>query len=101
VTVSPLSEQLASYFGVKQGVLVSSVTSNSPAAIAGIRAGDVITAVNGQNVSSSADINRALREKRVDAVEVAVTREKKALTLKATVPVQTPNRGRSGRGLPV
>ena len=53
VTVSPLTDQLASYFGVKQGVLVSAVTSDSPAAGAGVRAGDVITAVNGQTVSSS------------------------------------------------
>ena len=49
VTVSPLTDQLASYFGVKQGVLVSAVTSDSPAAGAGVRAGDVITAVNGQS----------------------------------------------------
>ena len=101
VTVSPLTDQLATHFGVKQGVLVSSVASDSPAASAGIRAGDVITAVNGQNVSSSADITRALRDTSGDAVEIAVTRDRKGLSLKATLPARSTPRP-SGRGrLPV
>jgi S1-C subfamily serine protease len=100
VTVSPLSEQLASHFGVQQGVLVSSVAANSAAAAAGIRAGDVITAVNGQNISTSADITRALRETSGDNVEIAVTRDRKSLSLKATLPARTTRP--SGRGgLPV
>lgn len=100
VTVSPLSDQLASHFGVKQGVLVSTVTSNSPAAAAGVRAGDVITAVNGQTVSSSADITRALRENNSGSVDIVVTRDRKSLSLKATLPARTTRP--SGRGsLPV
>ena len=101
VTVSPLSDQLASYFGVKQGVLVSAVTTNSPAAGAGVRAGDVITAINGESVSSSSDITRALRQRTGESAEISVTRDKKSLSLKATLPGGTP-RAPSGRGgLPV
>lgn len=101
VTVSPLTNQLATHFGVKQGVLVSSVASDSAAASAGIRAGDVITAVNGQNISNSADITRALRETSGDSVDIAVTRDRKSLSLKATLPARTTPRP-SGRGrLPV
>ena len=100
VTVSPLTDQLASHFGVKQGVLVNAVISDSPAAGAGVRAGDVITAVNGQTVSSSADITRALRESRGETVDLTVTRDKKSLSLKATIPAKS--RNPSGRsGLPV
>lgn len=100
VTVSPLSDQLASYFGVQEGVLVSAVTSGSAAATAGIKAGDVITAVNGQRVSTSADITRALRGGTGDSAEIAVTRDKKSLSLKATLPARTTRP--SGRGgLPV
>jgi len=99
VTVAPLSDQLASYFGVKEGVLVSGVTSNSPAAAAGVRAGDVITAINGQPVSSSADLSRALRDSRAESVDISVTREKKSLSLKATLPARTRPSGRGG--LPV
>jgi serine protease Do len=99
VTVSPLSDQLASYFGVKQGVLVSAVTSNSPAAGAGVRAGDVITAVNGQAVSDSGDVTRALRQGSGESVDISVTRDKKSLALKATLPARPRASGRSG--LPV
>ena len=102
VAVTPLSDQLASYFGVKQGVLVSDVTSGSPAAAAGVRAGDVVTAINGQAVTSAAEITRALRESRSDTVEISVMRDKKSQTLKATVPMRNTPAGRSGRGgLPV
>jgi serine protease Do len=101
VTVTPLSDQLASYFGVKQGALVSGVTSGSPAADAGVRAGDVVTMINGQSVTSAADITRALRDRQNETVEISVTRDKKSLMLKATVPSRTAP-GRSGRsGLPV
>ena len=41
ITVGDLSDQLAGYFGVKDGVLVTSVTDDSAAAKAGIKAGDV------------------------------------------------------------
>lgn len=99
VTVSPLSDQLAGYFGVKQGVLVSAVTTGSPAAGAGVRAGDVITAINGQSVSNSADITRALRQVSGESVEISVTRDKKSLSLKATLPARPRASGRSG--LPV
>ena len=97
--MSPLSDQLASYFGVKQGALVSAVTSNSPAAAAGVRAGDVITAVNGQSVSNSGDITRALRQGNGESVEISVTRDKKSLSFKATLPARPRASGRSG--LPV
>ena len=42
-----LSDQLAAYFKVDDGVLVSSVDEGSPAAKAGLRAGDVIVKLNG------------------------------------------------------
>ena len=101
VTVSPLSDQLAGYFGVKQGVLVSAVTTGSPAAGAGVRAGDVITAINGQSVSNSSDVTRALRQGSGESVEISVTRDKKSLSLKATLPTRPRPRASGRSGLPV
>jgi S1-C subfamily serine protease len=102
VSVTPLSDQLASFFGVTQGVLVNEVTSGSPAAAAGVRAGDVLTAINGETVTSAADITRTLRARRGESVEISVTRDRKSQTLKATIPTGNPPGGRSGRGgLPV
>ena len=65
VAVSDLQPQLAEYFAVKDGVLVTSVTSDSTAAKAGVKAGDVITSLNGATVSSPAD----LRQRAVAAEE--------------------------------
>jgi C-terminal processing protease CtpA/Prc len=42
VGLTPLTEQLADYFGVVGGVLINNVRSDSPAFKAGLKAGDVI-----------------------------------------------------------
>ena len=56
VNVQELSSQLADYFGVDDGVLVSSVDAESVAADAGLQAGDVITSVDGRVVEDSTDL---------------------------------------------
>jgi serine protease Do len=56
----PIDAQLAQYFGVKQGVLVRSVESGSPADKAGVHAGDVITGVGDHSVNSARDISSSI-----------------------------------------
>jgi len=77
-----LTPQLAAYFGVKDGALVTSVTEASVAAKAGVKAGDVITAIGGSTVSSVSDVRRRV-ERLADGADVtiAVTRDRKAMTL--------------------
>jgi serine protease Do len=68
-------------------VLVSSVDPDSPAAKAGLKAGDVITSVNGRSVSEARDVTQELRNtEEGKEVELGVLRERKSLTLKAQVP---------------
>jgi predicted metalloprotease with PDZ domain len=94
VRVQELTPELATYFGVTDGVLVSGVDTGTPAAKAGLRAGDVVTAIDGQAVTSAAQLVERLRDKDGE-VAIGVTRDKKALTLKATLdPPQTPPRRR-------
>lgn len=58
VTIQDVNEELADYYDVKEknGALVTSVVQGDPADRAGIRANDVIVAVNGQTVESSRDL---------------------------------------------
>jgi len=83
ITVGDLSQQLAEYFGTKDGVLVTSVADNSAASKAGIKAGDVITSFNGSEVTSPSDLRQRIRALQ-DGGEftVGVMREKKPMTLK-------------------
>jgi len=86
ITTGELSPQLAEYFGVKDGVLVSAVERDSAAAKAGVKAGDVITSVNGQSVDDVSDLRRELN--RVDAGEeftLNVVRDRKTMTIKGKV----------------
>jgi serine protease Do len=93
VSVSDLQSQLADYFGVKDGVLVTSVTADSPAGKAGVKAGDVITTFNGSNVTSPSDLRtRASRLRDGEEFTLEVTRDKKSLTLKGKAEDVTPRR---------
>jgi serine protease Do len=79
----PVDAQLADYFGVKRGVLVRSVEKGSAAEKAGLRAGDVLTAVGDQSVATPREVMSSLRAQRRagKAVTVALTRDHKSLRL--------------------
>jgi len=77
--------QLAEFFGVKDGVLVRSVTPNSPAQKAGIKAGDVIVKIDDIAITTPQQINAALRVARTrSTVNVIVVRNKKETLLTVT-----------------
>lgn len=64
VQLQPLSEELAAALGLdgSEGALVADVTPDSPAAEAGIEAGDVIRAVGDDPVASPRDLSFAVAE---------------------------------------
>ena len=81
-----LTAQLAEFFGVKEGALVRSVSKNSAAEKAGIRAGDVITKIDDTKVSSPRDITSALRNARAKhTFPVTVVRKQQETTFTLTV----------------
>ncbi len=96
VRVQPLGDQLAGYFGAKGGVLVASVEPDSAAAAAGLKAGDVITTINGNEVSDPADLTRAIRRAE-STVALGIVRNRKAETVTATLPDDSPRRARRNR----
>ena len=81
-----MTKQLADYFGVVdgKGVLVTSVAEDSPAAKAGIKAGDVITAVDGEKVEGSGDLSRAINRKKGGDVSLTIVRNKSQRTITLT-----------------
>ncbi len=81
--LQPLTSGLAEYFGVHNGsgVLVGTVFPNTPAAVAGLKAADVIQKVNGQPIVSLTDWERAIRLNHGKPVQVTVIRDKKEQTL--------------------
>jgi serine protease Do len=85
VEAESLEGQLAEYFGVKEGVLIRSVSKSSPAEKAGLKAGDVITRVDDSRISTPADISSRIRGLRGKAVPVMVMRDHKEMTLSVTI----------------
>ncbi len=64
VAIQPVTEQIAESLGLDQttGALVSDPQEESPAAEAGIRAGDIITGVNGDEVESPRELSRMIAD---------------------------------------
>lgn len=75
ISGADLTPQLAKFFGVNQGkgVLVTEVTAGSPASMAGLKAGDVITKVNSQEVGTLEELRNALEVKKTESRKVLLT----------------------------
>jgi serine protease Do len=86
VGVAPLTAQLGDYFGVAsgKGLLINNVRENSPAAKAGLKAGDVIVEVEGKSVASNLDLIRAIGEKKEGDVNLTIIRDKNRQTVRVT-----------------
>ncbi|HKZ52072.1 MAG TPA: PDZ domain-containing protein [Candidatus Acidoferrales bacterium] len=83
-----LTPQLAEYFGVEQGkgVLVREVMAGSAADKGGLKAGDVIVAVEDEPVATIGELRRALRRKGENPeVTLTFVRNRRAQTLKVTL----------------
>ncbi len=86
VGVMPLTKQLGVYFGVAdgKGLLINNVRENSPAAKAGLKAGDVIIEVESKEVKAMTDLLRAVNEKNDGDVSVTIIRDKNRQTVRVT-----------------
>lgn len=84
VGVSALSKQLGDYFGVGdgKGILINNVAENSPAAKAGLKAGDVIIEVEGKAVSNTMELIRGIAEKKEGEVTLTILRNRNRQTIK-------------------
>lgn len=88
VQVDPLNATKAAQYGTKltQGAYVVKVESGTPAEKAGLKAGDVITAVNGTTLDTKTALGDILNTLNVgDTATLAVDRSGQAQTLTATL----------------
>ncbi|HXG95016.1 MAG TPA: PDZ domain-containing protein [Blastocatellia bacterium] len=87
IGVESLTPQLAEFFGVKdgKGVLVTEVEENSPAAKAGVKAGDVITAIDNEPVDSVRSLMSAMSKKQEGTVTLSVLRNRAEQTFTLTI----------------
>ena len=76
-----LGDQLAEYFGVEGGVLVTSVYEDTPAAAGGLRAGDVIVGLGDEEIDDPDDLRRALSDLEPGEVSVRIVRDGAEQTL--------------------
>ncbi len=62
VTIQDLTPEIADAMDIRdnRGAIVSSVEPDSPAEAAGLKAGDVIIAINGENLRNSADLRNRI-----------------------------------------
>jgi S1-C subfamily serine protease len=79
--VEPLTAQMAEYLGVPNGLMVRQVARKSEAAVAGLRAFDVILKVGPQAVATLGDWERALHAHRGRQVQVTVLRDRRQQTI--------------------
>jgi S1-C subfamily serine protease len=105
IDAEDLAGQLGSFFGAPdgEGILVRSVNLGSPAEKAGVKAGDVITALNGERIRTVGDLRQKLAtqhgEKDKDAdnkdkeskdktrtVKLGVLRNKSEISLNVELP---------------
>jgi serine protease Do len=82
--ITPLTKQLADHFRVDSGVLVTEVRENSPAAKAGLRAGDIILKAGGRTIMNQTDLVRAINDKKDGEVQLMIDRGGSRQTISMT-----------------
>jgi serine protease Do len=91
IDAEDLNGQLGTFFGAPdgEGILVREVNAGSPAEKAGLKAGDVITSLNGERIRSVGDLREKLSAKRDEkgtSVKLGVLRNRSELSLTVELP---------------
>lgn len=84
VQIQPVTDEIAESLGLEEakGALINDATAGEPADKAGIRAGDVVIAVEGESIDNPKDLARTIGDMKPNStVEVTLWRDGKAQTI--------------------
>jgi len=98
VSIQPITSDLAASLGLKdlRGVLISGVSSGSPADHAGMKTGDIVTAIDGQPTNDPNELrNRIASSAPGTQVTLTVQRDGKELQVKPTLAELTPEEAKT------
>jgi serine protease Do len=85
VGIQNLTPELSEYYGIdrKEGVLVTQVYEGDPADEAGIKEGDIIVGIDGQEIKTSRELSRMVAEAGVGSkLKIALMREGREKTVR-------------------
>ncbi|MCJ8144300.1 PDZ domain-containing protein, partial [Ancylobacter sp. A5.8] len=88
VQIQPVSDEVAEALELKdaQGALIAQVQPGTPGEKAGLKAGDVVTAIDGKAVKDSREMSREIARKKPDTVvKLSVLRDGKSITVPVTL----------------
>lgn len=73
ITGNEVSLQMTQLYNMPEGILIASVTKDSPAEVAGLKKGDIITAIDGEEMKTTARLKEYLATKKTgDSIAVTV-----------------------------
>lgn len=84
--ITPLTQQLAEYFGVDGGILINNVRRDSPGSKAGLKAGDVIAGIDDEPVRGALVVVRAIGRKTESDFTLKIVRDRKDQTVTMRLP---------------
>ena len=86
VSYDVITDDLAKLYDVPQGAYVQAVISGTGAAEAGVKVGDIITAVDGKEIKKQTDLAKIVISYEVgDAVTLTIDRQGQEITLQVTL----------------
>ena len=96
IDAEDLNGQLGTFFGAPdgEGILVREVNPSSPAEKAGVKAGDVITSVNGERVRTIGDLREKISKRegkdKGETVKLGLLRNRSEVSLTVEIPAPAP-----------
>ena len=84
ISVTGLTKQLSDHYGIEGGVMINNVRENSPAAKAGLKAGDIIVEVEDKKIKGDVDLIRSIGEKKEGSVNLTIVRGGNRQTISVT-----------------